>query len=127
MSDNITAPTPPAPRKPVGRKWRKGESGNPAGKRKGAVSLAAAVKRLLIAEPHLVDSIARTLVNSAVAGDLGAARLLFERLDGKTGNPFFSLHVDNSDRRTVSVSPQVLSEIAESRRKYEELKDAKPV
>ena len=102
------------------RPWQKGQSGNPSGRRKGSVSLAAALKRLLIAEPHLVDQVARTLVDGAIAGDVSMARLLFERVDGHKANPFFSVHVDNSDRRAVSVSPQVLAEIAESRRKYEE-------
>jgi len=119
----MSAPTSlPAPRRaPPGRKWVKGESGNPAGKRKGTVSLAAALKRLLLKEPHLVDQIARTLVDGALAGDVSMARLLFERVDGHKANPFFSVTVDASDRRAVSISPQVLSEIAESRRKYEEL------
>jgi len=106
-------------RKPPGKPWQKGQSGNPAGKRKGTVSLAAAIKRLLLAEPDKVDAIARTLVDGAIAGDVAMARLLFERVDGHKSNPFFSVTVDASDRRAVSVSPQVLAEIAESRRKYE--------
>jgi hypothetical protein len=110
----------PASHKASGHLWRKGQSGNPAGKRKGSVSLAAAVKRLLLAEPHLVDQVARTLVDGAIAGDVSMARLLFERVDGHKSNPFFSVTVDASDRRAVSISPQTLSEIAESRRKYEE-------
>jgi hypothetical protein len=104
-------------------RWKKGQSGNPAGKAKGTVSLAYAVQRLLRKEPDKLESIARTLVDAAIAGDVSAARLLFERLDGHKPTGFFSVHVDNSDRRSVvSVSPQVLSEIAESRRKYEEQK-----
>lgn len=117
-----TSPTIPLPakRKPGFSPWPKGVSGNPAGKRKNSVSLAAAVQRLLTKEPHLVDEVARTIVNAALAGDLGAARLLFERLDGHKPSGFFSVHVDASDRRTaVSISPQVLSEIAEARRKYD--------
>lgn len=116
--------TTPAKRKtPVGVRWQKGQSGNPAGRRKGSVSLAAALQRLLIKEPDKLESVARTLVDAAIAGDVSAARLLFERLDGHKPTGFFSLHVDASDRRmAISVSPQVLSEIAESRRKYEEQK-----
>ena len=123
MSTTIT--TLPAKRQPF-HPWRKGQSGNPTGKRKGTVSLAAAVKRLLIAEPHLVDQVARTLVDGAIAGDVSMARLLFERVDGHKANPFFSVTVDASDRRTaISISPQVLSEIAEARRKYEEEKSCR--
>ena len=123
------------PTKPAGRsaaaigsyRWKKGQSGNPSGKPKGTVSLAAAVQRLLRKDPKLVDDIAKTIVNAAIAGDLGAAKLLFDRLDGSKPTGFFSVHVDNSDRRTaVSVSPQVLGEIAESRRKYESEKLCQP-
>lgn len=102
-------------------KWKKGVSGNPAGKAKGTVSLAYAVQRLLRKEPAKLESIARTLVDAAIAGDVSAARLLFERLDGHKGSGFFAVNIDASDRRTaVSVSPQVLNEIAEARRRYEE-------
>ena len=102
-------------------KWKKGVSGNPAGRRKGSVSLAAALQKLLLKEPEKLESVARTLVDAAIAGDVSAARLLFERLDGCKPSGFFSVHVDASDRRTaVTVSPQVLSEIAEARRRYEE-------
>jgi hypothetical protein len=42
-------------------------------------------------------------------------------LDGHKGTGFFAVNIDASDRRTaVSVSPQVLNEIAEARRRYEE-------
>jgi hypothetical protein len=102
-------------------KWKKGISGNPAGRRKGSVSLAAALQRLLTKEPDKLESVARTLVDAAIAGDVSAARLLFERLDGHKGTGFLNINVDASDRRTaVTVSPQVLGEIAEARRRYEE-------
>lgn len=108
-------------------RWKKGQSGNPAGKRKGSVSLASALQRLLLAEPDKLEAVARTIVDAAIAGDVSAARLLFERLDGHKPTGFFSVHVDNSDRRTaVSISPQVLGEIAESRRKYESEKLCPP-
>lgn len=101
-------------------RWKPGQSGNPAGKAKGTVSLAYAVQRLLRKEPEKLESIARTLIDSAIAGDVAAARLLFERLDGSKASGFFSVNIDASDRRTaVSISPQILSEIADSRRKYE--------
>lgn len=105
---------------PNGVRWQKGQSGNPAGRRKGSVSLAAALQRLLTKEPDKLESVARTLVDAAIAGDVSAARLLFERLDGCKPSGFFAVHVDNSDRRSFTVSPQVLGEIAEARRRYEE-------
>ena len=118
-----TPPAPPAKRgeRVASYRWKKGVSGNPAGRRKGSVSLAAALQRLLKKEPQKLESVARTLVDAAIAGDVSAARLLFERLDGHRASGFFSVHVDNSDRRSVfTVSPQVLGEIAEARRRYEE-------
>lgn len=108
--------------------FQPGKSGNPKGKKKGAASLALALQKLLINEPDKLESIARTLVDSAIAGDVSAARLLFERLDGSKPTGFFSVTVDNSDRRTaVSISPQVLGEIADSRRKYDEEKNGKAI
>ena len=95
-------------------------SGNPSGRRKGSVSLAAALQKLLLKEPDKLESIARTLVDAAIAGDVSAARLLFERLDGCKPNGFFAINVDASDRRIgITVSPQTLAEIADSRRKYD--------
>lgn len=106
--------------------FQKGKSGNPRGKKKGAASLALALQKLLSNEPDKLEAIARTLVDSAIAGDVSAARLLFERLDGHKPTGFFSVHVDNSDRRTaVSISPQVLSEISEARKRYEETKSCR--
>ena len=119
--------TAAATSKPAGRaapvanfRWKKGVSGNPSGKAKGTVSLAYAVQRLLRKEPDKLESIARTLVDAAIAGDVSAARLLFERLDGCKPNGFFAINVDASDRRIgITVSPQTLAEIADSRRRYE--------
>jgi len=113
--------TTPAKRKaPTGVRWKKGQSGNPAGRRRGSVSLAAALQRLLIKEPSRLESICKTICDAAAAGDVSAARLLFERLDGQKATGFFNISVDASDRRTaISISPQILSEIAESRREYE--------
>lgn len=108
-------------------KWKPGQSGNPAGRRKGSVSLAAALQKLLLKEPEKLESVARTLVDAAIAGDVSAARLLFERLDGHKGTGFFAVNIDQSDRRSVfTVTPQVLGEIAEARRRYEEKKVCQP-
>ncbi len=120
----MTATTPTPTKRGAGvtsYRWQKGVSGNPAGRRKGSVSLAAALQKLLLKEPDRLESVARTLVDAAIAGDVSAARLLFERLDGHKGTGFFNLNIDASDRRTaVTVSPQVLGEIAAARRRYEE-------
>jgi hypothetical protein len=118
----MKADTPqlPAKRRPPGCPFKPGQSGNPSGKRRGSVSLVAAIKRALLKEPDKVDQIARTLIDGAISGDVGMARLLLDRLDGSRSNPFFSLTVDASDRRAISVSPQTLAEIADARKRYEE-------
>jgi hypothetical protein len=107
--------------------FQPGKSGNPRGKKKGAASLALALQKLLGREPEKLEAIARTLVDSAIAGDVSAARLLFERLDGSKPTGFFSVNIDNSDRRTaVQISPQLLGEIAEARRKHDAAKLCQP-
>lgn len=61
--------TPPNP-------WKPGQSGNPAGRKPGtgpAAKLRAAIEKD-------VPAIIKTLVLSAKAGDVGAARLLLERV-----------------------------------------------
>lgn len=64
-----------------GHKWKKGQSGNPSGRRKGTVSLTAALKRTLT--PKTLNAIARKLERMALAGDAQAIKLIWERLDGK--------------------------------------------
>jgi hypothetical protein len=107
--------------------FQPGKSGNPRGKRKGTASLALALTRLLRNEPERLERIAATLCDAAAAGDVSAARLLFERLDGSKPTGFFSVNIDNSDRRTaVQISPQLLGEIAEARRKHDAAKLCQP-
>lgn len=86
MSEQPTSPAglqrvcsePPKPRV-RGRPWPKGMSGNPSGRRKGTVSLTAALKRLLTTED--ASAIVRKVVDLAKNGDLRAIELLFQRLD----------------------------------------------
>ena len=60
--------------KRVGR-WKAGESGNPAGRKPGSGEVA----RLRAAMAAHVPALVAVLVERALAGDIGAARLLFER------------------------------------------------
>jgi Family of unknown function (DUF5681) len=61
-------------RKRVGR-WKAGESGNPAGRKPGTGEVAAI--RAAIAER--VPELLAAMMNKALEGDTGAARLLLER------------------------------------------------
>ena len=56
-------------------KWKPGESGNPAGRKPGAGEVGRMRSALAVHVPALVDM----LVDRAMAGDIGAARLLLER------------------------------------------------
>ncbi|MFZ2652779.1 MAG: DUF5681 domain-containing protein [Burkholderiaceae bacterium] len=55
--------------------WKPGESGNPRGKPKGS----GEVQKLRAAMAEHVPALVTVLVERALAGDIGAARLLLER------------------------------------------------
>jgi len=63
----MTKRTPPG--------WQPGQSGNPAGRPKGSGDVAAIRAAIAQRMPELID----TLVDRALSGDVGAARLLLER------------------------------------------------
>src|SRR5208283_2708519 len=63
----------------TGKGFRPGQSGNPSGKRKGSVSLAAALARSLTRKD--AHAICRKLISLCKCGDVPALRLLFDRLD----------------------------------------------
>jgi Family of unknown function (DUF5681) len=63
----------------TGKGFRPGESGNPSGKRKGSISLAAALARSLTRKD--AEAICRKLISLGKCGDVPALRLLFDRLD----------------------------------------------
>lgn len=68
MSEQVRRPTP-------SRAWPNGVSGNPAGRKPGTGEVA----RLRAAIAGHVPSIIEKLTAAALAGDVGAARLLLER------------------------------------------------
>lgn len=59
-----------------------GQSGNPSGKRKGAVSITAAIRRQL-ADGDDAESIATALIRGARAGDIRHIVEILNRIDGK--------------------------------------------
>jgi len=61
--------------KTIGR-WRPGQSGNPAGRRPGSGS----VQQLRQGIEESLPAIIQSLTDKAQAGDIGAARLLLERV-----------------------------------------------
>lgn len=67
----------------TGKGFRPGQSGNPSGKRKGTVSLNAALRRTLTRKN--AETICRKLIKMAEGGDLAATKILFDRLDYDIG------------------------------------------
>ena len=65
-----------ATRKAPPHAWKPGESGNPAGRKPGTGEVA----RLRSAIAEHVPSLIQTLIERALSGDVGAARLLLERV-----------------------------------------------
>ena len=63
-------------RKPPPHAWKPGTSGNPAGRKPGA----GAIAKLRAAIGEQVPAILERLAAAALAGDVGAARLLLERV-----------------------------------------------
>jgi hypothetical protein len=63
----------------TGRGFMRGQSGNPRGRPKGAVSLNAVLRRTLTRDN--AKAICARLIALAEGGDLTAIKLLFERLD----------------------------------------------
>ena len=67
-------------KKGMATRFQKGVSGNPGGRKKGAVSIAAAITRALTVKD--VDELARVLIDMAKT-DVKAFGLLMERVDGQ--------------------------------------------
>ena len=63
----------------TGKGFMPGQSGNPSGKRKGSVSLAATLARSLTKQD--AGAICRKMISLAKSGDVPALKLLFDRLD----------------------------------------------
>lgn len=62
--------------KPPKHAWKPGQSGNPAGRKPGTGEVA----KLRAAIAEHVPAIVQKLADAALAGDVGAARLLLERV-----------------------------------------------
>lgn len=79
---------------PSGR-WRPGQSGNPAGRRPGT----GTVQQLRRGIEEAVPEIILTLTDKAKSGDVGAARLLLERVIPplRPTEALQTLHIDGDD------------------------------
>ncbi len=57
-------------------RWKKGQSGNPAGRSKGTPDRRTKLRDLI--DPH-AEILIQTIVTAALAGDMQAARILMDR------------------------------------------------
>ena len=64
-------------------KWRKGQSGNPAGRPVGKLSLTTQLKKFLEANPDRVLNVVQALYRAALTGNIQALQEIFNRIDGK--------------------------------------------
>lgn len=71
-----------APKRVVGRPFQKGQSGNPGGRRPAVLSRAVFAKLT----DEQAEQIAAELIEKAIAGDLQAISMLWERIEGKVPN-----------------------------------------
>lgn len=75
-------------------KFKKGQSGNPTGRKRGSVNKRTKLAKLL--EPHAENLINKT-VELALGGDVNALRLCIERLIPKATNQNINLDFQNID------------------------------
>jgi len=92
--------------------WKPGRSGNPAGRPKGSRNRVTLVA--LAAMQEGADAIARKVVEMARSGDLGAARLVIERLIpvAKERPIFLSLPDTGSAEGIVQAQAVILQAVA---------------
>lgn len=62
--------------------WKKGQSGNPAGKPTGTVSYTTALRKLLKENPKLIEQGAKAMARGVNRGSVGMTSLVLERIDG---------------------------------------------
>jgi hypothetical protein len=67
--------------------FKKGQSGNPSGKPKGAISLVSGLRRRLSEHPEEIDEIVSQWIALALSGDLKAIITIVEYIDGKVVLP----------------------------------------
>jgi hypothetical protein len=104
----------PAKRKPGGRPWQPGESGNPAGRPPGGLSVQAALVRALSREWRVpdgedkgqvrtkLDALCRSMVEQAIGGSVPAAEWVGNRLEGRVAS---KVEISGQTEKTVVVVP----------------------
>ena len=82
------------PKPPPEHQWKPGQSGNPAGRAKGAISLTATLKRKFREQPELAEALVSQIVRMAIGDpktgrkpDMRAIEMLWNYMDGKPLQP----------------------------------------
>jgi len=100
--------------------FQTGQSGNPNGRPKGAISKRLQLNKLL--EPH-AESLANKVIELALAGDINALRLCIERLIPKAKNDVISIALPDITGSSVQeLTREILKAISGQEVSIEELK-----
>lgn len=84
--------------------FKKGQSGNPAGRPRGSVSLTSAICRVLketdpVTEKKYLDLLALSVINAAIAGR--GVNSLWARIDGPIPDPVEETETDGSTLENI--------------------------
>jgi hypothetical protein len=94
--------------------WKKGESGNPNGRPKGARNRSTIIRELLETkatdgeEGQVADQLARALIRKASEGDVAAFRELFDSAYGKNSNKVEN-QINYTKMGSVSIDGETLN------------------
>ena len=82
--------------------WTKGRSGNPAGRPRKPASLREILRQRALAR---AADLADVLLELALDGDVSAARLIIESIDGKAATVQVAIATPPAPKLYVSISP----------------------
>jgi hypothetical protein len=90
--------------KAVSTSWKKGQSGNPGGKRQHKLFRDALMRSVLECkgDKKKIDIIADKITSMAMKGDLFAMRELFDRIDGRVPQPIAGADTEQPTMLVVS-------------------------
>jgi hypothetical protein len=97
---------------PEGKKWKKGQSGNPGGRpsipKLGRTLGIRLKERVLDNDGHLAEKIITALIQKAVKGDWKAAQLVLEYVEGR---PAQTMNLNTNESPKVKDIDQQLAEL----------------
>jgi Family of unknown function (DUF5681) len=117
-------------RPPVAHQFKKGQSGNPTGRRKGSLSVEPLVlkelKRLVVVQEggrrrsiSKLEAAAKQVANKAASGDFRSLKFLFERMDSPAWK---AMHETEYPSQTEDARERVTKRLEQVRQRLEEAK-----